>query len=234
MPLFFPFTCHLRFTDFFKKSASYLYVLSAALVLFSPPSSANLLQQDFEFGDSVDYMRSLPEGFDCSALYQTDDGVESEGVAFCFDQTNLFSTQDGMLTAFISEGGVDRVEYRLEMTLANYNAVLAGLRRQNYVFAQVTVGGETLDVLSGLKVLDQQTLDDQLFTLANHSDFSVRREFILLDHRSFKRALKADINSVASWLERNNPHRSFERLTLVRVTVKNNEILLQASQPFSD
>ncbi|MDV5168020.1 hypothetical protein [Photobacterium rosenbergii] len=234
MPLVFPFNHPSYLAAFFKKSACYLFILSAALVLFSPLSSANLLQQDFEFGDSVDYMRSLPEGFDCSALYQTDDDVESEGGAFCFDQTNLFNTKDGMLTAFILEGGVDSVEYRLEMSLANYNAVLAGLRRQNFVFAQVTVGSETLDVLSGLKVLDQQTLDDQLFTLANHSDFSVRREFILLDHRSFKRAVTADINSVDSWLEGNNPQRGFERLTLVRVIVKNNEILLQVSQPFSD
>lgn len=139
-----------------------------------------------------------------------------------------------MLTAFISEGKVDAVEYMLEMSLANYNAVLAGLRRQNYVFAQVTVGGETLDVINGLKVLDQQTLDDQLFTLANHNDFSVQRDFILLDHRSFKRALKTDIKSVDNWLSGNNPERGFERLTLVRFTVKDNEILLQASQPFSD
>ncbi|MBC7001307.1 hypothetical protein BIZ37_01955 [Photobacterium sp. BZF1] len=234
MPLVFPVIRFSRLTASFNQLASCLFTLFTALVLFSPISHANVFQQNFEFGDSADYMSSLPESFDCSALYQTSEGAESEGEAFCFDQTNLFNTQDGMLTAFISEGRVDAVEYMLEMSWANYNAVLAGLRRQNYVFAQVTVGGETLDVINGLKVLDQQTLDDQLFTLANHSDFSVLREFILLDHRSFKRALKTDIKSVENWLSGNSPKRGFERLTLIRVTVKDNEILLKASQPFSD
>ena len=234
MPLVFPIPRIFRLTACFNKLAPYLVTFFTIVFLFSPASIANVFQQDFEFGDSADYMRTLPAGFDCSALYPTADGAEAEGVAFCFDQTNLFNTQGGMLTAFISEDRVDTVEYVLEMSLANHNAVLAGLRRQNYVFAQVTVGGETLDVLSGLKVLDQQTLDDQLFTLANHSDFSMQREFILLDHRSFKRALKTDIKSVENWLAGNNHERGFERLTLIRFTVRDNEILLQASQPFSD
>lgn len=218
-----------------SKLAHCLFVFSAIAALFSPISSATALLQEVDFGDSVDYVRTLPDGFDCSALYQADveEGSEQEGIAFCFDQTRLFHTEGGMLTAFMADGVVDKVEYTLDMSLANYNAVLSGLRRQNYVFTQVTVGDETLDVLSGLKLLDRQTLDDQLFTLANQADFSSQREFILLDHRSFKRALKVNIKSVESWLNSKVVPRGFERLTMVRVKVNGDEILLQASQPFA-
>ncbi|MGR5140348.1 hypothetical protein ACQKPX_01590 [Photobacterium sp. DNB23_23_1] len=218
-----------------SKLPSYLFVFSVISTLLSPVTHATALLQEFEFGDSVDYVRSLPDSFDCSALYQTGiaEDSEQENAAFCFDDANLFHTEGGMLTAFMADGVVDKVEYSLEVSLANYNAVLSGLRRQNYVFTQVTVGDETLDVLSGLKLLDTQTLDDQLFTLINQADFSTQREFILLDHRNFKRALKAKIKSVDSWLNNKAAQRGFERLTMVRISVSNDEILLQASQPYT-
>ncbi|MGR5063788.1 hypothetical protein [Photobacterium sp. DNB22_13_2] len=235
MRFVFPLTQIYPRAFFCSKLSPYLLVFSVIATLFYPAASAAALQQEFEFGDSVDFVRSLPDGFDCSALYQTGAAEESEleGVAFCFDEANLFHTEGGMLTAFMADNVVEKVEYTLEMSLANYNAVLSGLRRQNYVFTQVTIGGETLDVLSGLKLLDRQTLDDQLFTLANQADFSSPREFILLDHRSFKRALKADIKSLDSWLKNKTDQRGFERLTMVRIRVSNDEIMLQASQPFA-
>ncbi|PSU35638.1 hypothetical protein [Photobacterium lutimaris] len=235
MPFVFPITQIYPRALSCPKRSSYLLVFSVMTALFYPVASTAALQQEFEFGDSADYVRSLPDAFDCSALYQADVAEESEqeGVAFCFDEANLFHTEGGMLTAFMADGAVGKVAYTLEMSPSNYSAVLSGLRRLNYVFTQVTVGNETLDVLSGLKLLDRQTLDDQLFTLANHADFSVPREFILLDHRSFKRALKAGIKSVDSLLNDKTAQRGFERLTMVHIRVSSDEILLQASQPFA-
>ncbi|AJR06381.1 hypothetical protein C9J03_17260 [Photobacterium gaetbulicola] len=217
------------------KLSCYLLIQSVFFTLFSPAALATVLLHDIDFGDSVSHVRSLPQGFDCSVLYQGNDAesIEQEGAAFCFDETHLFNAEGGLLTAFIADGVVNRMEYTLDMSLANYNAVLAGLRRQHYVFAKVTVGDKTLDVLAGFKEVEQQKLDDQLFTLVNQADFSAARTFILVDNRSFQRALKTGISSVDGWLANKALQKDFARLTMIHITFNTGGIVLQATRPFA-
>ena len=196
---------------------------------FALPAVASGLIPDIEFGESRDQISSLPQSFDCSALYHSDS--EGDGHAYCFDNTGVFGLDDGLSTAFIVDGVVTRMQYRVAMTAANYNAVLAGLRRQQFVFARVAVGEETLDVLAGLAVLDKQTLDDQLFTLVNQAEFAGRREFLMLDHRTFNRARRENIASMGKWLAHEERLQDYGRSQMVRVVVEHDEIRVEASRP---
>ncbi|PSW20711.1 hypothetical protein C9I98_07665 [Photobacterium sanctipauli] len=209
------------------KSAGAAFLLS--ITTLPALASQPIFRQDIAIGDDFSYISSLQGGFDCTALYHDDD---RENASYCFDGQVLFNTEDGLYTAHFEHGKVASVEYRVPLTQSNYNGVLAGLRRQNYVFVRLEVGNEELDVLSGLRVLDSQTLDAQMFALANRYDFTVAREYWLVDNRSFKRALRRKVNDTEHWLSQTQTE-GFDELIWVKLYVEGDELVLVASQPLT-
>ena len=146
-----------------RKLVSSAALLTAGCLSLSAGAADLRLFGDISFDDSVEYVRSLPGVFDCSALYD-------DREAYCLDQLQVLNVDEGMLAIFPEQHKVRYVEYSAELTAANYNAVLAGLRRKGLVFLHLSVNGETLDVLAGIHSLDRQTLDEQMFALANRHD----------------------------------------------------------------
>ncbi|MGF1683894.1 hypothetical protein [Photobacterium minamisatsumaniensis] len=189
------------------------------------------LRQDIAFGDDIKYVSTIAEGFDCSVLYHDDD---AENLAYCFDDTSLFNLNTGLYSAHFIDGKVKRVEYRAPLSLANYNSILAGLRRQNYVFAKLHVADEKLDVLASLQVLGRQTTDDQMFKLANRYDLTVHREYLFLDNSSFQQASQLGLENIDAWLLNESSDNSFATTTLVRLYIDGSEIALDAYLPFAD
>lgn len=215
------------------RSAKRRLVVSASLLgvgLLSLPVSAGDLRlfADISLNDSVEYVRSLPDIFDCSALYD-------DREAYCLDQLREFNVDEGMLAVFPENGKARYAEYSVELTAANYNAVLAGLRRKGLVFTHLSIGGETLDVLEGIRSLDRQTLDDQMFTLANRYDFTVSREYLFTDKGAFSYAYRKGYRNVEQWLASDpvqDRHKAHAKT--VKMSVAREQIILTISYPFAN
>ncbi|ELR66817.1 hypothetical protein C942_04516 [Photobacterium marinum] len=183
---------------------------------------------EFNFNDDVEYVRSLPDAFDCSDLYNSQPVI-------CFDQRKDFNVTDGMVAVFVPGDKAKHAVFTAPLTQTNYNAILAGLRRQGMVFAHLNVSGEALDVLAGIRTLDRQTLDDQMFALVNRYDFLVRREYLFMDKSAFQRAYQLGYRNIEHWLSadlsKDPQQRAEERV--VTMTVYDDQITLNFAFPFA-
>ncbi|WP_064607647.1 hypothetical protein [Photobacterium sp. J15] len=199
------------------------FTLAGKALAYNPP-----LMGEFSFGDDAEYVRSLPDAFDCSALY-------NDQPVICFDQRKDFNVAGGMAAVFLPDGKAKHVVFNAPLTQTNYNAILAGLRRQGMVFAHLNVSGEALDVLAGIRTLDRQTLDDQMFALVNRYDFLVRREYLFMDKNAFQRAYQLGYRDIEHWLSadlsKDPQQRAEERV--VTMTVYEDQITLNFAFPFA-
>ena len=212
-----------------KRPLAASMVLLSASLLPLPASAADLrLFGDISLNDSTEHVQSLPGVFDCSALYD-------DKTAYCFDQLQELNVDEGMLAVFPVEQKVRYVEYSATLTAANYNAILAGVRRKGLVFTHLSVNGEELDVLAGIRSLDRQTLDDQMFALANRYDFTVPREYLFLDKRAFNHAYRKGYRDVEHYLAAEPAEdRQKAEARMVKMSVTREQIILTISYPFAD
>ncbi|MGF1727148.1 hypothetical protein [Photobacterium nomapromontoriensis] len=168
-------------------------VTGMAFLMAQGSAQAKPLTPDIELGDTVASVASLPTAFDCSAMFD-------EQLTYCLDKQRLFGLDAELLVIRFDNQHVAEVQWQIPLTLSNYNTVLNGLRRDGYSFVYLKVHDEKLDVLAGLQVLDSQTLDQQMFALANQSDFTAQREYWLMDNRTFQNAYRKGIADVEAWL----------------------------------
>ncbi|WP_299017979.1 hypothetical protein [uncultured Photobacterium sp.] len=210
-------------------------IVRTSILLFAGTLSGNTfayespLMGEFNLHDDAEYVRSLPEAFDCSELYDNK-------MVVCFDQRKDFNTNGGMAATFLSEGKLHHIEFTAPLTQTNYNAILAGLRRLGLVFAYLNVSGESLDVLAGIQTLDRQTLDDQMFALVNRYDFLVRREYLFMDKNAFQRAYRLGYRDMEHWISADlgkDPKEKAED-RIVTMKVFDDQITLVFSYPFAN
>ncbi|UTV29710.1 hypothetical protein [Photobacterium atrarenae] len=204
---------------------------SALLLLLIFPVSALAYQsplwEQFPLGLKAEAVRALPDAYDCTVLY-------SEQTVICVDQRQDFQIEDGILAVFLKERKVHSLELTAPLTQANYTKLLANLRRQGLVFAHLNVAGETLDVLAGMQSLDRQTLDDQMFVLANRSSYLTPREYLLVDNRDLAEALHHGYRNVQHWLQADSTSDSaLERVHLVTLKVVPQQIVTRITYPFA-
>ena len=202
-----------------------LLLLVVALPLSASASGLRLLD-DFYLNDKAEDIRSLPGAFDCSDLY-------SGKLAYCFDQLKVFDVDEELLAVFMAEQKALSVEYTTPLNAASYNTVLAGLRRKGLVFAHLNVNDETLDVLAGIQLLDRQTLDEQMFVLANRYDFTVPREYLFLDKGAFNRAYRQGEQNIDQWLsagDSTDEQKKYDRTVIMSVSAE--QITVTVSYPF--
>lgn len=204
-------------------------MLLPALVVPFPVSASELrLFGDISLNDTAEEVSSLPGAFDCSALYE-------DKPVYCFDQLQVLNVDEGMLSVFLVDQKARYVEYNVPLSAANYNAVLAGLRRKGLVFTHLSVNGETLDVLAGIQNLDRQTLDEQMFTLANRYDFTVPREYLFLEKSAFNHAYRQGYKNVEHWLKiEATAGDSKKQDRTVKMSVSAEQITITVAYPFAD
>jgi len=203
-------------------------VLLPALVMPLSVNASDLrLFDDIYLNDSADDIRSLPDVFDCSDLY-------NGKLAYCFDQLKVFGLDEEMLAVFLVKQKARSVEYTVPLNAANYNTVLAGLRRKGLVFAHLSVNSETLDVLAGIQLLDRQTLDEQMFVLANRYDYTVPREYMFLESSAFNRAYRHGYNNIEQWLTADLSADGLKKQDkTVTMIVSAEQITVTVSYPFA-
>ena len=217
------------FSRFFAKRM--LRVIAVLLPVLVMPLSVNAsdlrLFDDIYLNDSADEVRSLPDAFDCSDLY-------NGKLAYCFDQLKVFDVDEEMLTVFLVKQKARSVEYTVPLNAVNYNTVLAGLRRKGLVFAHLSVNGETLDVLAGIQLLDRQTLDEQMFVLANRHDYTVPREYMFIENGAFNRAYRHGYNNIEQWLTADVSADDLKKQDkTVTMTVSAEQIIVTVAYPFA-
>lgn len=205
---------------------AFAVISGLALLMTQGVAQAKALTPDIAFGDTEATVASLPLAFDCSAMFD-------ERLTYCLDQQNLFGIDAELLVVHFDKQHVVDVQWQLPLTLANYNTALNGLRRDGYTFALLNVMGEKLDVLAGLQMLDSQTLDQQMFSLANHSDFTVLREYWFMDNRAFQHAYRNAISDVDTWLASGQARGGFGDEQLVTFKVESDMITLTYRYPFA-
>lgn len=198
-------------------------MLPASALAYQPP-----LWERFPPGIEADDIRALPDAYDCSALY-------ADQAVICVDQPQGFQIQDARLALFLKEDKVRRLELTAPLTQANYTKLLASLRRQNLVFAHLNVAGETLDVLAGMQSLDRQTLDDQMFALANRSSYLTPREYLLVDNHDLAEALRHGYRNIQHWLQADGAaDPTLKRVHWVTVRVLPQQIVTRVTYPFAE
>ncbi|MEJ2766325.1 hypothetical protein VV869_20430 [Photobacterium sp. MCCC 1A19761] len=193
-----------------------------ALASQSPP------WERFPWGMAADAVGSLPDAYDCSELYPGQSVI-------CLDRQRDFQLEDGALAVFTLQGKVHHLELTAPLTQANYTQLLAQLRRQGLVFAHLDVAGETLDVLSGMQSLDRQTLDDQMFALANRSSYLTTRTYLLVENRVLADALRQGYRNIRQWLAADgevNP--ALQRVPLVTLQVSPEQLITRITYPFAE
>lgn len=198
-------------------------MLPANALAYQPP-----LWERFPQGLAADDVRALPDAYDCSALY-------ADQAVICVDQPQGFQIHDARLALFLKEDKVRRLELTAPLTQANYTKLLANLRRQNLVFAYLNVAGETLDVLAGMQSLDRQTLDDQMFALANRRSYGSPREYLLVERGDLVEAFRHRYRNTRDWLAADSTaNPALKRVHLITFTVQPQQIVTQITYPFAE
>ena len=164
------------------------------------------LTRDITMGDTAQHVASLPDTFDCSALY--DEALDGEAQAYCRDKQTLYGIAANLQVVHLHAGRVQQVEWQLPSTQAHVTAVLHGLRKDGYTYAHMTVMDDavdhTLDVLASLPLLTtpsaRDQLDQRMFTLANRGDFRTARTYYFVDRPTFSLATQQTVTETISWL----------------------------------
>lgn len=196
------------------------------------------LFNDIGFSDDFEQIASRPNAYECSDLYNAE--------AYCLDRPSYYGISDLTLVVYsqlpstaVEIGGakplstIKNVELKAPLTLANYNSLLASLRRDGYVFSYLEVNGQHLDVLAGLQTLDRQSLDDQMFMLANSASHSVQRKYLMMDKATFSRAYQKGNRSIKQWRnigEGGDPESEEDKLATF--TVADDTITILFEYPF--
>jgi hypothetical protein len=196
------------------------------------------LFNDIGFSDDFEQIASRPNAYECSDLYNAE--------AYCLDRPSYYGISDLTLVVYsqlpstaIEIGGakplstIKNVELKAPLTLANYNSLLASLRRDGYVFSYLEVNGQHLDVLAGLQTLDRQSLDDQMFILANSATYSTQRKYLMMDKTTFSRAYQKGYRSIKQWRdigEGGDPESEEDKLATF--TVADDTITILFEYPF--
>lgn len=177
---------------------------------FAPVSMAGELAAGIWAGDSPEQVATVADGYECSLLL-AGDGQPSPSIGertqvYCFDQDLPLGIRDGQSRVYFDGNKASRLVVEYPLSASTYTSVLASLRRQGFVFVSLEVADERLDVLAGLQSLDAQTLDSQLFALANRYDYRVSRRYMMVDNNSYRRAQQAGITNVQDLL--NGMHKT--------------------------
>ncbi|MGF1758578.1 hypothetical protein L4D76_11650 [Photobacterium sagamiensis] len=212
-----------------------------AVIIFSTAANAAPylpLFNDILFADDIEQIASRPNAYECSDLY----GAE----AYCLDRPSYYGIEDltlvvySQLTSTAVEMGspkplsiIKSVELSAPLTSFNYNSLLAGLRRDGYVFSYLEVNDQRLDVLAGLQNLDHKTLDEQMFTLANSTSYRAQRKYLMMDKTTFSRAYREGYRSMKQWRnvgEGGDPES--EKDKLATLTIIDDTITVLFEYPF--
>jgi len=87
--------------------------------------------------------------------------------------------------------------------------------------------------LAGLQTLDRQSLDDQMFMLANSASHSAQRKYLMMDKATFSRAYQKGNRSIKQWRnigEGGDPESEEDKLATF--TVADDTITILFEYPF--